>query len=431
MRVTDIVLIFWQILMLGLLPHSIANKRIRISFTLITSSLLLLHLVLENYHWQMIPTYLSLLLTFWLIIRPTAISANLTLLKKISLIFITIVMIVPVTLFPVVQFDSPTGSFIVGKRSISFTHLETQDLSFDHLPQRQLKLQIYYPATAKTSQMASYLPNSNDFPSAFGTRVFPNFLFSHYKLIHTNAYTDAPYYEGTSQFPLLIFSGGGQQNTFQLVEMASHGFIIIEIDHTRKSQTSGKNHLFPVASQGKLTPSSCLDKRVSRWEAEIKFVLDSLSSNKLASITSIADRHRIGVMGYSEGGTAATQALIHDSRLKAGINLDGPILDNQQGVDFSKPYLLLNASSTSTGPSKPINVTNWLNGEDSLAITIPNSNHLSFTDLGAASFLLNQPGADPFELYRDINRYSLNFFTKHLQNVIVFDNKRPVIAFSE
>lgn len=431
MRVTDIVLIFWQILMLGLLPHSITSKRIRISFTLTTFSLLLLHIVLENYHWQMIPTYLSLLLTFWLIIRPTAISTNPTLLKKIGLVLTTSVMIVPVTLFPVFQFDSPTGSFIVGKRSISLTNLDIQDFSFDQASRSQLKLQIYYPATSKSSQMANYLPNSNEFPSEFGTQVLPNFLFSHYNLIHTNAYTDAPYYKGTSQFPLLIFSGDGQQNTFQLVEMASHGFIIIGIDHTNVPQPSGKVHLFPVASQRKLAPSTYLDKRVSQWEAEIKLVLDSLSSDKLASVTSIIDRHRIGVMGYSEGGTAATQALIHDSRIKAAINLDGPILDNQHRVDFGKPYLLLNSSSTDTDPSEPIKVTNWLNGEDSLAITLPTSNHLSFTDLGAASFLLNQSGADPFELYRDINRYSLNFFTKHLQNIIVFDNKRPIIAFSE
>lgn len=464
MRITDMILIFWQLMVLGLvLVSSITDKKVRLSLGIITCSLLVVHLTFEKAHWQLIPTYLSLLVTFWLLIRPTRNSPTKLsrFFKKIGLVLGTIAMIFPVTLFPMFQFDQPSGSYVVGTRSYTLFDTRRKATSADGPRDREIKLQIYYPAKTKSATMMSYRPDVAGLAQGIGrNHLYSDFLFSHYKLIKTNAYLDALPFEGAGKFPVLTFSHGmggyNQQNTFQLVEMASHGFVIIAIEHTgdaaQSTLTNGSKLVYSQAEplNTDMKTLAYLDKHVKQWEEDIRFTLDNLEPKitpTLNSITQMADLNRIGVMGFSFGGAAATQALLHDSRIRAGINLDGPIFGKRVDDDFSKPYLSLNSSSIlnemsvvnqSTTSEEHQRYTQELKrrsdafkGEDSLAMTLPLANHLSFTDLAAASILVNQSETDPLELYRKINHYSLEFFNQHLQNIVVFDTNTPVIAFSD
>lgn len=435
MRITDMILIFWQIALLGLLFFSpVTEKKIRISLAGISGGLLMAHLIIEKSHWQMIPTYMAVLISFWLLLprRPTFAGLSQPLIKKIGLILVIISMIVPVTLFPIFQLDQPTGSFIVGTRSFQLADSMRGD--------RPIQLNVYYPAKSKSKKMTTYAAASSG-STAKGdlTSLLADSLVSHYDLIKTNAYLDAAPDNQCEKFPVITFSqpeDSLQRSTFQLAEMASHGFVMISINH--KAETAKDRFL------GSTEALKLSDSQLSNWQQDISFVLDQLTNSDqpdLVAISAITDLNRIGAMGFGSGGSAATEALIKDTRIRAGINLDGPFEKQLASETFNKPHLSLMATSKSDSTKPSQKTAEQLTDLAQLShqkavfslgeqptLTLPLANHLSFTDLAATTLLANDPAADPFDLYREINYYSLAFFDKHLQNVIVFDNRTPIIA---
>lgn len=281
MRVTDLLLIFWQLAMLGLLLfNSLTSKRSRVCLFAITSTILLSHLLIGKAHWQMVPTYLSLLVTCGLLLRRQPLSANRLIirLKQLGLGLGTIAMIVPVSLFPVFQFAQPTGSLIVGTTSYTIGTPTREPLTNEL---RSLKLRVYYPAESKSNAMFRYQPTMANVPDV---------LFSHYNLINTNAYVEAPLKQ-SENYPLLTYSHGTdsyeQESIFQLVEMASHGYVIVAIDH------------------GQLTGTT---ERIALFQTDISFVLDQIQGGKtpFPPLTETIDFSRVGVMGIGDGGMAAT-----------------------------------------------------------------------------------------------------------------------------
>jgi alpha-beta hydrolase superfamily lysophospholipase len=62
----------------------------------------------------------------------------------------------------------------------------------------------------------------------------PRFAFGHFKYISSNAIPFAPVAADQASRPVLLFlhgfSGIRQQNTFQVEELVSHGYIVAAID---------------------------------------------------------------------------------------------------------------------------------------------------------------------------------------------------------
>jgi hypothetical protein len=162
-------------------------------------------------------------------------------------------------------------------------------------------------------------------------------------------------------------------------------------------------------------------KAVESRAADVSFVLDELTGPhpKWKSGTLI-DPSRIAMAGSSLGGASTIEAMLKDSRVRAGIDLDGTMFATIPEKGLSRPFLLLGTQSQhSPGGEDPTWDRDWrlLTGWKRWLV-VTGSVHPSFTDY---HLLADQIG---FDLGADLSgsrsmeitrRYVRAFFDLHLR----------------
>jgi dienelactone hydrolase len=168
----------------------------------------------------------------------------------------------------------------------------------------------------------------------------------------TNSMTIAP---AKKVYPLIIFSHGlggafnGLSYTALCEYCACQGYVVVSVSHTyacksimlSSAQMSG--YLFPVLAVH-CRNGDLFDIELETWVSDIRFVLDQCMryNNMQESVLyQKIDSSKIGVIGHSFGGATAVQVCRRDDRVKAAINLDGPLYGVHATVPFSKPVLFI------------------------------------------------------------------------------------------
>lgn len=232
-----------------------------------------------------------------------------------------------------------------------------------------------------------------------------------------------------------------RQNTFQLEELVSHGYIVVALNFTGDATTT----IFPDGDRVDFTPIentiTFLNNRIKLWKQDTSFVLDEVFKGnfdkKFHAIASLIDYDNIGMLGHSFGGATSAQMLVKDSRIKAAIDMDGGLYgDSMPSNGPEKPLMLMNAEasinfmkeaySKQPGNRDELFVESYLRNKTIekpgvYTAIIPKTNHGSFTDLAAVSPIINESGADVNAIYKLINELSLGFFDKNLKGI--HDNK--------
>ncbi|WP_107082132.1 alpha/beta hydrolase [Streptomyces caatingaensis] len=161
---------------------------------------------------------------------------------------------------------------------------------------------------------------------------------------------------GGRRRPVLLFSPGGAEpramGTSLAAELASWGYVVVALDHPGDASEVA----FPVAREGRdmvrptrLTPgvgTATFHTMIAARVADLRFVLDELAAFATGRRTADAagrplpdglaralDPYRVGLYGHSAGGTAVTEALRGDHRVRAVVNLEG-YLDDPDGELF-------------------------------------------------------------------------------------------------
>ena len=209
-------------------------------------------------------------------------------------------------------------------------------------------------------------------------------------------------------------------------DLASHGYVVAGIDHTYESFATA----FP---DGRVT--TCLARQAPRgrgfWEkvaagraADACFVLGELTGARPAwPGAGLIDPSRMAMAGHSAGGAAAIAAMLADSRIRAGIDMDGATAAPIPGHGLSRPFLFLGKQSNYT-PGSGGAVTTWERDWKLLTgwkrwLLVAGAVHASFTDLG---LLADQSGLDIGAALSgarslDITRaYVRAFFDQHLRS---------------
>lgn len=348
------------------------------------------------------------------------------------------------SLLPAFTFAEPTGNEEVGTGVL---HLQEGD--------NELMVQTWYPAEPKNNQQrAAYILDVPEVTASLSTMVgFPDFALRHLGEIRTHAYLDADISTTQTSYPVLLFSHGlggiRNQNTFQVEELASHGYIVIAIDQPNYAAASVfpdgeivENQYLNLAGAG----ASELDTHMDRWASNSKFVLDQLELlNQSERFNNAMDLDRIGVVGHSYGGSTAVYMLLHDDRVKAAINMDGGIFGlDDFPVKLDKPLMLMAADSSldsesfyqtldeyseeevmeQSGHTKEWHRTNreeiekrreLLLAAGAESVVFEHTSHISFSDLPLYAPLLLAPKGDPKAVHELINEASLRFLNKQLQ----------------
>lgn len=254
--------------------------------------------------------------------------------------------------------------------------------------------------------------------------------------------------------PLIVFSHGGistkTSNLSLYQELASHGYVVVSIDHTYHALFTEIDGVRIPIDSGYMKELSEEDShsdiqnsfsRFQKWMKlrtdDIRFVIDTFidrSINESSSFYRLIDAGRIGVAGHSLGGAAALGVARQRDDVQAVLALESPYLYDITGVDGqeftwnTEPYqcAVMNIYSDSGYPliendNKYVqNKNHLINNENILYEHIAGSNHYTLTDLVRTSPILcvllgggyEKSGYDTLTL---INQKSLAFFDEHLR----------------
>jgi predicted dienelactone hydrolase len=310
----------------------------------------IVHLIVEQYRWQMVPSYV-LTATLFLFTLPSLLKSKRHPLAQgawafvaggIVLLWWMVAATLPVIL-PVISLPTPPGSYAIGSVSYHWTDTNRDEIySSDPTDKRELMVQIWYPA--QPTATAKTVPLINDFdvalPSLAKVLQIPAFVLDHLRLVTTHTYEDAPVRNDRTPYPVVISSHGGQSyrtaSFNQMEALASSGYVAIAIDHPYAAAFTAFPKGRVVLSDLKLLPKPGRNQpgdqeKREKWQAPIvadqRFVIDQLqrlNEGKLDSrFAGKLDLQRIGLTGVSLGGGAATWTCHIDSRCKAGLAQDG------------------------------------------------------------------------------------------------------------
>jgi dienelactone hydrolase len=263
--------------------------------------------------------------------------------------------------------------------------------------------------------------------------------------VETNAVSEARPAGRQRNHPLVLLSPGFTNPRSALTalaeDLASHGYVVAGIDHTYESFATA----FP---DGRVT--TCLARAARHRDEEFKeklmavraadacFVLGELTGAHPAwPGTALIDPSRIAMAGHSAGGAAAIAAMLADSRIRAGIDMDGSTAAPIPDEGLARPFLFLGKQSNYTpGSAATVTpgtrdwkrlrgaVTTWERDWELLTgwkrwLVVAGAVHASFTDL---ALLANQAGLDigtglSGARSLDITRaYVRAFFDQHLRS---------------
>jgi dienelactone hydrolase len=259
--------------------------------------------------------------------------------------------------------------------------------------------------------------------------------------VETNAVSDARPAGRQHSLPLVVLSPGFTNSRSTLTalaeDLASHGYAVAGIDHTYESHATA----FP---DGRVT--TCLAREAPRRDrkqevaagraADVCFVLDELTGAHPAwPGAGLIDPSRMAMAGHSAGGAAAIAAMLADSRIRAGIDMDGSTAAPIPDEGLARPFLFLGKQSNYTPGSGGAVTTprdwklrrgaviTWERDWELLTgwkrwLVVAGAVHASFTDL---ALVADQTGIDtgaglPGARSLDITRaYVRAFFDQHLR----------------
>ena len=340
-------------------------------------------------------------------------------------------------LIPLENVAKPTGKYQVGTQVI---HMVDNDRSAwygqESSNPREIMVRVWYPAQPQEGDLkAPYLYNEKligDMVSeGFG---IPKYLMKNLSNINGNSWSEAQ--PVNEKFPVIIFSHGigglKTQNTTQMEEMASHGYVVFSCDHAYDAGVSifpGERIIFgKTAIPDDLTKEEKWNMRRAQLDyraADIQFMLDEMARGNFLSVAlkNSLDLEHIGVFGHSFGGGTSIVVASVDERIDACFGLDAwflPVPSNVLNSDLKKPFIHL-------GQVRWKEEDNYLkldtlaanNSAWSLRLDVQGATHYDFTDFSQFSKLTKNYGSGEIaatRIRKITNSAVREFFDHYLKN---------------
>ncbi|HKN56873.1 MAG TPA: hypothetical protein VJX66_30575 [Amycolatopsis sp.] len=307
---------------------------------------------------------------------------------------------------------SPTGVLPIG---VTQVHLRQRGRADPWVPSvtRELMISLWYPARRSgdarrapylQSQLADYYVDSP--PAGLPTGHID------WSATATNATPLAEALPRAGGYPVVLYSpGGGNSRALGTVlaeELASHGFVVVTVDHTHETAVAFPGGRLEVSAIPANPPDINAAKQLfmDSREADILFVLDQLNmiadgenpdadgTPLPAGLTGALNPAAMGMYGHSAGGVTAARAVRDDDRLLAGINMEGffEFGENHPELGEHDPFLLMGARSNPDYPpllgeprthrTDPLWQEFWSHCTGyRLDLNVPDGRHYTYTDL--------------------------------------------------
>ncbi|MCC9309738.1 hydrolase [Kitasatospora sp. RB6PN24] len=361
---------------------------------------------------------------------------------------------------------APTGRYQLGTVSLHLTDTSRADPWVSSPAHRELMISVVYPAVradryplapqftpGEAAAFDRYYSGALDGALPVGAVDWAGTL--------THAHQGAPADTGHGRFPVVLYSpGAGDPRNWDSTlvdDLASHGYVVVTIDHTYEApgvqfpdgsvRTSALTPQLIQQAEQDGTIQALMQKVMDTRVADTRFVMDQLTTPGTLppALAQTADTTTIGMFGHSAGGYTAAETMHDDPRLLAGVNMDGPLGNNQlesgtnlapvaaDGLD--RPLLLIGTQqfthhTVAAWDAFWQHTRGW-----SRDLNLPTARHASLTDAEAylpqlarqgvlpAATVTNELGTADVERTLCVERtYLADFFDQWLKH-------RPVTAF--
>lgn len=349
----------------------------------------------------------------------------------------------------------PTGKYAVGTKTFTIYNtrkeaLDTKGDSMRHIPAR-----IYYPTSKNTTEgltKAKSLSRSE----AMGIKKIFMIPLNYDKMEaagenDSECYVDAPFIED-KKFPLIVFNHGYfsyiEGNSFLLIELASQGYVVLTVGHPYEGTgTDYDDGTYTIADKSlankmyhpywrgilaayKLTKykgtlqeqaeffeefqnkyCKFIGNRVDEWITDTNFAVEH-AKKEFAQFLDLTNG--IGIAGHSQGGAVAYKVCLTDPEYTCGINIDGGLFGDTQGLTMNKPFMQLSCHDNENIVTKGyINHT-----KPAYKVLFRDMKHMGFADIKYAL----KPGMTAGKLDADLaHKYTcksfLEFFDCYLRKI--------------
>ena len=346
-------------------------------------------------------------------------------------------------IIPLNDLPKPEGDYVIGTDIFNWEDTSRDEwFTKDKIDSRKIVVQIWYPAIENSDSLYPYMDNAEIRLEALSKQLgVPEFAMKHAKNIKGNSYYKAKPIKD-KKFPIIIFSHGlggtKTQNSINVEELVSNGYIVIAPDHTYDASITifndGSKEEFksglPVSQlqNNIVTEKIFWDTRLPQIKTrsgDIKFIIDKLQTMKANELYSLLDFNNIGVFGHSFGGATSVVSSWNDSRISACLNLDGwfePIIDDVINNGLKIPFCYIGQESWGLNSKNYKKVYDFFENcqSDTYFIKIKETKHFDYADLPYISnvgklFKLSGKNADK-DFTIEINKVILGFFNEYLKN---------------
>ncbi|MEU9454484.1 acetylhydrolase [Streptomyces sp. NPDC048277] len=256
------------------------------------------------------------------------------------------------------RLPEPTGPYPVGTLELHLVDTSRPDPDAGPGHYRQLMAGVWYPARGD----AHRYPRVPWTPAGVLRALLASADFPPDAVVAplTAGHECAPVYRTGRGLPVIVYSHGAgshrSDHTVMVQELASHGYAVVTVDHI--------NDAFSQLPDGQVV-TPIRDGRhgmtAMAYATDIRFVLGCVEQ-LAAGLNPDAERHplpdglcealdasRIGMFGWSKGGTATACVMLEDRRVRAGLSLDGPMQPGPTPTittDLDRPFMMMTAEFT-------------------------------------------------------------------------------------
>lgn len=271
---------------------------------------------------------------------------------------------------------------------------------------------IWYPAVAEAGRLPGRfmdLQMAAD-PTWMGVFSVSDFT-ARMPFLVSHALPNAPCATAEAPFPILLDShgwGGFRTGSALGPELASHGYVVVGVDHYDAIRTVFPDGTYLQGDIGSGNGASGTQDRVQ----DLVYILDEMTRWNTSDpfFAGRLDLTRISAIGGSWGGVTVAEFGRVDARCKAVIGLDPmPFGSAPQLVRVAQPVLEINASNNGDATLYD------MSSASATWFQISNTDHLMIAGFGL--YWAWQPAniASGREVARTINAYVLWFLNKHMK----------------